>query len=87
MKRLQAFKFELQPNGDQERDMPRFAGACRFVFNKALAMQKENHEAGNKFINYVSMAKFLTSWRNSTKTPWLKETPCHPLQHSYYKWV
>ena len=30
---------------------------CRFVFNKALAMQKENHEAGNKFIGYVAMAK------------------------------
>ncbi|EJK05635.1 IS609 transposase TnpB, partial [Klebsiella pneumoniae subsp. pneumoniae KPNIH18] len=28
--------------------MRRFAGACRFVFNRALALQNENHEAGNK---------------------------------------
>ncbi|HBM2903934.1 TPA: helix-turn-helix domain-containing protein [Klebsiella pneumoniae] len=48
MKRLQAFKFQLRPNGQQERDMRRFAGACRFVFNRALALQNENHEAGNK---------------------------------------
>ena len=82
MKRLQAFKFELQPNGEQERDMSRFAGSCRFVFNKALAIQKENHEAGNKFINYASMAKLLTSWRNDEETCWLKDAPCHPLQHS-----
>ncbi|PVU65274.1 MULTISPECIES: helix-turn-helix domain-containing protein, partial [Enterobacteriaceae] len=27
MKRLQAFKFQLRPNGQQERDMRRFAGA------------------------------------------------------------
>ncbi|WP_411510909.1 helix-turn-helix domain-containing protein [Escherichia coli] len=27
--------------------MRRFAGACRFVFNRALARQNENHEAGN----------------------------------------
>ncbi|EBS5461119.1 virulence protein, partial [Salmonella enterica subsp. enterica] len=27
MKRLQAFKFHLRPNGQQERDMRRFAGA------------------------------------------------------------
>ncbi|WP_150112551.1 helix-turn-helix domain-containing protein, partial [Ferrovum myxofaciens] len=35
MKRLQAFKYELQPNGEQARSMRRFAGSCRFVFNKA----------------------------------------------------
>ncbi|MCS1052026.1 helix-turn-helix domain-containing protein, partial [Escherichia coli] len=26
MKRLQAFKFQLRPNGQQERDLRRFAG-------------------------------------------------------------
>ncbi|MGA9393750.1 MAG: helix-turn-helix domain-containing protein, partial [Azonexus sp.] len=40
IKRLQAFKFELRPDGQQQRDMRRFAGSCRFVFNKALALQK-----------------------------------------------
>ena len=62
--------------------MRRFAGSCRFVYNKALAMQKENHEAGNKFIGYVAMAKHLTGWRNGAETPWLKDAPCHPLQHA-----
>jgi putative transposase len=38
--------------------------------------------AGNKFIGYVAMAKQLTEWRNSPETPWLKESPCHPLQHA-----
>jgi putative transposase len=79
---MQAFKYELQPDGRQERDMRRISGACRFVFNKALAIQKENYEAGNKFIGYVAMAKQLTEWRNSVETPWLKEAPCHPLQHA-----
>lgn len=62
--------------------MRRICGACRFAFNKALAIQKENYEAGNKFIGYVAMAKQLTAWRNSAETPWLKEAPCHPLQHA-----
>ena len=82
MKRLQAYKFELMPNGEQQRNMRRFAGACRFVFNKALALQKENHEAGNKFIGYVPMAKHLTAWRNGIDTPWLSDAPVHPLQHA-----
>ncbi|HCN91203.1 MAG TPA: transposase [Oxalobacteraceae bacterium] len=82
MQRLQAYKYELMPDGEQQRDMRRFAGSCRFVYNKALALQKENHEAGNKFIGYVAMAKRLTAWRNGLETPWLKDAPCHPLQHA-----
>ncbi len=82
MQRKQSFKYELQPDGDQERDMYRFSGSCRFVYNKALALQKENYDSGNKFISYVSMAKQLTEWRNGTETPWLKEAPCHSLQHA-----
>lgn len=82
MQRLQAYKYALQPNGQQERQMRRFAGSCRFVFNKALAMQKENYEAGGKYINYVAMAKHLTAWRNSPDTAWLADAPVHPLQQT-----
>ena len=49
---------------------------------KLWRIQKENHEAGNKFIGYVSMAKQLTEWRNCTETPWLYDAPCHSLQHA-----
>ncbi|WP_429500855.1 RNA-guided endonuclease InsQ/TnpB family protein (plasmid) [Robbsia andropogonis] len=82
MERLQAFKFELMPNGEQERKMRQFAGACRFVYNKALALQKENHSAGGKFINYVTMAKHLTAWRGGKETPWLKDAPVHTSQQA-----
>lgn len=82
MQRLQAYKYALQPNGQQERRMRRFAGSCRFAWNKALAMQKQNHDAGGKFINYVAMAKQLTAWRNSPDTDWLADAPAHPLQQT-----
>ena len=62
MQRLQAFKFALLPDGGQQRQMRRFAGACRFVYNQALALQKANFEAGGKFIGYVAMARQLTAW-------------------------
>lgn len=80
MKRLQAFKFQLRPGGQQEREMRRFAGACRFVFNRALALQNENHEAGNKYIPYGKMASWLVEWKNATETQWLKNAPSQPLQ-------
>ena len=82
MKIRQAFKYELMPDGQQQRQMRRFAGSCRAVFNKALALQKANFEAGGKFISYVAMAKGLTAWRNGDETPWLKEAPIHPLQQA-----
>ena len=82
MQRLQAYRYELMPDGGQERAMRRFAGSCRFVYNKALALQKTNREAGEKFIGYVAMAKQLTAWRNGLDTSWLKDAPCHPLQHA-----
>ena len=82
MKRLQAYRYELMPNGDQVRAMRRFSGSCRFVYNKALALQKENHEAGNKFIGYVAMAAKLPVWKREAETAWLKETPSQALQHA-----
>lgn len=62
--------------------MRRFAGACRFVFNRALALQNENHEAGNKYIPYAKMASWLVEWKNATDTQWLKDAPSQPLQQS-----
>ena len=82
MQRLQAFKYELMPDGEQQRDMRRFAGSCRFVYNKALALQKQNHEAGNKYIGYVPMAANLPIWKRETGTQWLKEMPSQALQHA-----
>jgi putative transposase len=82
MQRLQAFKYELMPTGEQQRDMCRFAGSCRFVFNKALALHKERHERGEKKLGYAGLCKLLTEWRNGAGTPWLRDAPTHPLQQT-----
>jgi len=39
--RVQGYKFEALPNGEQLRNLRRFAGSCRFVYNKALALNKQ----------------------------------------------
>ncbi|MFC6441919.1 transposase [Paenalcaligenes hermetiae] len=82
MQRLQAYKFELRPKSHQERQMRRFAGSCRFVFNKALALQKERYEQGEKKLGYAGLCKLLTEWRNSAETAWLSDAPVHPLQQT-----
>ncbi|QSR89443.1 transposase [Methylacidiphilum caldifontis] len=83
MQRLQVFKYELMPGGRQQRQMRRFAGSCRFVYNKALALQKERHERGEKKLGYAGLCKLLTEWRHSVETQWLAEAPVHPLQQTF----
>jgi putative transposase len=82
MQRLQAFKFELMPNGQQRHAMRGFAGSCRFVFNKALALQQQRYEQREKKLGYAGLCKLLTEWRNGSETPWLKNAPVHPLQQA-----
>ena len=62
--------------------MRSFAGSCRFVFNKGLALQKERYQEGEKKLSYIQLAKLLTGWRNGPETPWLADAPVHPLQQS-----
>ncbi|MDC7713724.1 transposase [Vogesella sp. LYT5W] len=82
MQRLQAFKYELMPNGEQQRNMRRFAGACRFVFNKALALQKDRQAQGEKKLSYAAICKALVEWKQQAQTLWLNETPSQALQQS-----
>jgi putative transposase len=82
MKRVQAFKFELRPDGAQRRKMRGFAGSCRFVYNKALAVQKARFDAGQKKLNYAGLCKLLTQWRSENETIWLRDAPTHPLQQA-----
>ena len=82
MQRLQAYKFELRPNGEQQRNMRRFAGSCRFVYTKALALQQHRHKAGEKKLGYASLCKSLTEWKAQPQMLWLSHTPSQALQQA-----
>ncbi|MBS7350862.1 MAG: helix-turn-helix domain-containing protein, partial [Comamonas sp.] len=80
MQLRQAFQYELRPKGQQQRQMRRFAGSCRFVFNKALALQQECYQAGEKKLGYASLCKLLVQWKAQPQTHWLTEIPSQALQ-------
>ena len=82
MQCLQAYRFELKPNGEQQRLMRRFAGSCRHVYNKALALQQARHEAGEMKLGYAALCKALTEWKAGPETLWLNETPSQALQQA-----
>ena len=82
MERLQAFKYELMPTGEQQKQLSRFAGSCRFVFNKALALQKERYEAQKDKFGYVELCTLLKAWKKDDATKWLTQVPSQALQQS-----
>lgn len=59
MKRLQAFPLQLRPYGQQERERRCVAGACRFVFSRAFAIQQRNDEEGNRDLPDLKVASWL----------------------------
>lgn len=77
---LKAYRICLRLKPVQERQLRRYAGSLRWLWNKALATQKERHATGEKYANYNEMAKWLTQWRHAEATAWLAEAPVHPQQ-------
>ncbi|MHB1758298.1 MAG: RNA-guided endonuclease InsQ/TnpB family protein, partial [Leptospirillum sp.] len=82
MKRLQAFRFALRPTSDQERLFRQCAGACRFVYNRALALEIDRHASGEKRLGYVGTANLLPLWKREPETVWLAALPSQILQQA-----
>ena len=80
MLRLQVFKFELGPNGEQLRNLRQFAGSCRFVYNKALALNVERYEKKEKRLGYAGLCALLPNWKMEHE--FLSAVPAQALQQS-----
>jgi putative transposase len=78
MKRMQAFKFLIKPNGEQRRMMAQYAGNARKVWNLALAQQQKNYAAGEKFVNAFGMNAWLVNWKKEFS--FLRRSPAQTLQ-------
>ena len=78
----QAYQFQLKTNGAQARQMRRFAGSCRYVFNAALALQQVRYKAGENKLSYADLCSHLLSLKHNEQTAWLKEAPSQVLQQT-----
>jgi putative transposase len=82
MEILQAYKFQLRTKPRHEELFRRFAGCCRFVWNRMLALEKENYERGKKRLGYYKLTGMLTELKNQEETSFLKEAHSQILQQS-----
>ena len=77
-----ANKFRLKTNLEVERSLSQFAGCNRFVWNKALALQKHSLESDKKILSYNYLAGLLKEWKQTEETAFLKTAPSQTLQQT-----
>ena len=78
----QGFKFRLKPKHQQIVKMRQFAGCCRFVWNKALALEKEIYEETGKRLGYNKLAGLLVEWKKEDVMAFLKDAHSQILQQA-----
>lgn len=79
---MQAYKFQLRPKAEQENLMRRFAGCCRFLWNKALALEKETYENEGQRLGFFLLCKALRDWKKEDDTSFLSEAHSQILQQA-----
>lgn len=47
---LKAYKYRLYPNKEQEEQIQKTFGCCRFVYNQTLSYRKDKYETINEQI-------------------------------------
>ncbi len=78
MKLLKAYRFRLKPGTDERTAFARFSGCSRFVWNKALSLQKDRLAAGKRLLTYEAMTKEILLWKS--QFPFLGEAHSQALQ-------
>jgi len=73
-----SFKFQLKLNHEQLQHCSRFAGCCRFVWNKSLALKKTLWENTKSSISQFELNNLLVQWKK--EFPWLNDAPSQALQ-------
>ena len=80
MIKRKSFLFRIKTTPKIEQEFAKFAGCCRFVWNRALALQKERLDAKEKTLRYIEIAGLLPSWKQELS--WLLEAPSQSLQQT-----
>lgn len=77
-----AYQFKLKTAADLEEKLSQMAGSCRFVWNKALAMNLERLKNKHGLFWYNELAFWLKFWKQTDELNFLKSCPSQALQQT-----
>lgn len=80
---LKAYKYRIYPNKQQEIQIQKTFGCCRFVYNQTLAHRKELYETEKKSMSKID----CNNWKNrilKAQHEWLKEVDSFALTNAIF---
>lgn len=80
---LKAYKYRIYPNKQQEEQIQKTFGCCRFVYNQTLAHRKELYETKKESMNKIACNNYVNQILKK-EYEWLKEVDKFALTNSVY---
>ncbi len=74
------YKYRLQTKLETRETFAQFAGACRFVWNKVVALNEGRYQAGVPRLTYGDAAGALRLWKQSEEYGFLSDAHSQVLQ-------
>jgi len=74
------YRFRIYPTKKQEERINKSIGCSRFIYNRLLALQKENYKNGGSFLSAARMKEEIKKMKQDEKTAFLKEVDSTSLQ-------
>lgn len=74
------YKYRLQTKPETSQKFAQFAGSCRFVWNKVLALNEDRYQAGIPRLSYGDAAGALRLWKQSEEYGFLSDAHSQVLQ-------
>ena len=80
---LKAYKYRIYPSKEQEIQIVKTFGCCRFVYNQILAYRKEVYEKEKKSVSKIDCNNYCNR-QLKKKYEWLKEADKFALTNAIY---
>ena len=80
---LKAYKYRIYPNKEQEIQIAKTFGCCRFVYNQTLAYRKESYEKEKKSVSKTDCNNHCNR-ELKKEYEWLKEVDKFALTNAIY---
>jgi len=79
---IKGYKVRIYPNKTQVVFIEQNFGACRWIYNRALALKRNRHEQYKDNLNVYEILKMLTFWKKTEELGWLSYSNAQSLQYS-----
>ncbi len=82
MKQKRAYKYRIDPTGEQAKILARTFGCCRYVYNWALRERTDAYYQQGERLYYEGTAERLTALKQQADYAWLNDVSSVPLQQA-----